>query len=306
MAKEWISQGQRPGVVLRALEINRSTYYYTIQAGSEVKRASTGRQAPGFGYKTDGSMVSDEQIKEWICEMIAGDGFAYGYLKLTWSLRREYSLVINKKKVYRLCKQMGVLRPQRKLKRHHPRRLSANREITGPNQLWETDLKYGYIPGERRFFFVINLLDVYDRSLVHNHIGLTATAEDAVTMLWQGLWKRQLLESGQKPVIRSDNGPQFIAHAFEDWCLQQGIEHERIPCKTPNKNAHIEAFHRILQDECLALHEFATFRQAYATVSEFGQYYNHRRIHSAIHYMTPEQFRTAYESKGARVLPIRV
>jgi len=227
-------------------------------------------------------------------------------LKLTWWLRRQYALVINKKKVYRLCKQLRVLTPQRTLKRRHPKRLTTNREITAPNQLWETDVKYGYVPGERRFFFIMSLLDVYNRATVHSHIGLSATAEDAVTMLWQALWKRQLLESDSKPVIRSDNGPQFISQAFENWCLEHGVEHERIPFKTPNKNAHIEAFHRILEDGCLSLHEFETFRQAYGEVAAFMEYYNERRIHSAIHYMTPHEFHRAYESNGVRVLPIRV
>ena len=307
VASEWITQDCRPGVVLRALEINRSTYYYCKrEPAADASDARGGRGLPGFSLKTDGAMVSDEQINEWICEVIAGDGFAYGYHKLTWCLRRQYSLVINKKKVYRLCRQMRVLRPQRKLKRRHPRRLTTNREVTAPNQLWETDVKYGYVPGERRFFFIMSLLDVYDRATIHSHIGLSATAEDAVTMLWQALWKRQLLESDSKPVIRSDNGPQFIADAFESWCLDHGVEHERIPYKTPNKNAHIEAFHRILEDECLSLHEFETFRQAYGEVAAFMEYYNQRRIHSAIHYMTPNEFHRAYESNGARVLPIRV
>ena len=62
---------------------------------------------------------------------------------------------------------------------------------------------------ERRFFFVMSLLDVYDRESVHSHIGLSATAEDAVTMLWQALWKRKLLMSAihktvfQKPITGS-------------------------------------------------------------------------------------------------------
>ena len=48
----------------------------------------------------------------------------YGYRKLTKMLRRQHQLVINKKKVYRLCKKMNVLRPQRKLKIKHPKRLA--------------------------------------------------------------------------------------------------------------------------------------------------------------------------------------
>jgi len=64
-------------------------------------------------------------------------------------------MVINKKKVYRLCKELNLLKPQRKLKPRHPKKLSRNREITGPNQLWEADIKYGYVYGEDRFFFVL-------------------------------------------------------------------------------------------------------------------------------------------------------
>ncbi len=54
--------------------------------------------------------IFDGQIEEWISEIIAGDGFAYGYRKITKVLQREYNLTINEKKVYRLCKKMNVLR----------------------------------------------------------------------------------------------------------------------------------------------------------------------------------------------------
>lgn len=61
--------------------------------------------------------------------------------------------------------------------------------------------------------------------------------------------KRQLFDrpTAGRPVIRSDNGPQFISHRFEEACESFGMIHERIPPKTPNKNAHIESFHSILE-----------------------------------------------------------
>lgn len=80
-------------------------------------------------------------------ELIEGDCFAYGYYKLTIALRKEYKLIINKKKVYRLCKELGILKHQREIKPKHPRRLARNRIVTAPNQLWEADIKYGYIAG---------------------------------------------------------------------------------------------------------------------------------------------------------------
>jgi putative transposase len=134
--------------VLRAVEVEHSTYYAYMNKTEMKPNHRVGRPEPGLSYTVHGKPVSDEQICEWIMELIAGEAAAYGYRKLTVRLRRLHQLVINKKKVYRLCKQMEVLRPQRKLKMKHPRKLANNRVITGSNQLWETDIKYGWIAGE--------------------------------------------------------------------------------------------------------------------------------------------------------------
>lgn len=63
--------------------------------------------------------------------------------------------------------------------------------------------------------------------------------------------KRGLYNKETNLVIRSDNGPQFISNKFQDTCKELKLEHERIPFKTPNKNAHIEAFHRLLNFDIL-------------------------------------------------------
>ncbi|NHN34774.1 IS3 family transposase [Paenibacillus agricola] len=159
--------------MLRVLEVERSTYYAHVNKAERKPIHRAGRPAPGYSYKTDGKLVSDEEICEWLMEFLAGEGAAYGYRKLTVLLKRRHQLVINKKKVYRLCKRLGVLRPQRKLKMKHPRRLANNRVITGSNQLWETDIKYGWVAGEHRFFFIMCILDVFDRAIITYHLGLT-------------------------------------------------------------------------------------------------------------------------------------
>lgn len=107
-------------------------------------------------------------------------GEAYGYKKLAAALQRNHSLVINYKKVYQLCRELDILRPQRRIKRNPPKRIAINRTVTAPNKLWEADTKYGYATGENRFFFVMPILDVCDRSVVDFHIGLSCEAADAV------------------------------------------------------------------------------------------------------------------------------
>ncbi|MED4600046.1 IS3 family transposase [Paenibacillus validus] len=276
--------------VLRIVGVARSTYYYQTSYKTAEKRVSEGRPIPGYSYTKQGTPVPDEQIQAWLLQFIENEGASYGYLKLTILLRRYYHLIINKKKVYRLCKAMKVLRPQRVKKIHYPKRLAQNRTVTASNQLWEADLKYGFITGEQRFFFILSIIDVYDRSIIDYHIGLRCEGKDAVQTLKQALWKRKHYATDQKPVIRTDNGPQFTSYAFQRACEELGIEHERIPNRTPNMNAHIEAFHRILQDECLSKHEFETYAEAYEEVAKFIRFYNETRIHSGIHFLSPHEF----------------
>jgi putative transposase len=274
------------GLVLRIVGVSRSTYYFQRAHVPKPRVYRGGRRIPGYSQTADGHKVSDEQIKEWIMDAIEGDGFNYGYVKLKIQIKNRYGLAVNKKKMYRLCKELGVLKPQRPLHSKYPRKLARNRSVTAPNQLWEVDIKYGYIHGENRFFFILSYIDVFDRQIVGHYIGLHCEAKDAVTTLKTALWKRKLLDGETCPVVRSDNGPQFISHAFEEACEELQIEHERIPPRTPNMNAHIESFHRLLEDDSLSKMEFEHYAQAYETVDNYMRWYNQTRIHSSIHYLS--------------------
>jgi putative transposase len=292
--------------VLRVVEIERSTYYAHVNKPERKTIHRVGRPAPGLSYTKDGIPISDLQICEWIMELIAGEGECYGYRKLTSRLRKLRRLVINKKKVYRLCKAMNVLRPQRKIKVKHPRRLANNRVIIGSNQLWETDIKYGWISGEQRFFFIMCIIDVFDRAIIAYHIGLTCEAKHLVQITQEALMKRQLFDKADKPVIRSDNGPQFTSHLFEEACDFYGVIHERIPPKTPNKNAHIESFHSILEFECYQRNEFETYQQTYHIVTTFIQHYNKVRIHGSIYDLSPHEYIVAIENQEVKPKEIKV
>jgi putative transposase len=157
------------------------------------------------------------------------------------------------------------------------------------------DLKYGYVAGEDRSFFVLSYIDVYDRQIVGYHIGLRCEAHDAVQALKTAFWRRQIIGiNNQRPVIRSDNGPQFVSLAFEQACERLGLEHERIPPRTPNLNAHIESFHRILEEGCLSGQEFDTYAEAYEAVDKYIRFYNQRRLYSSLNYLPPAEFHKRY------------
>lgn len=292
--------------VLRILKLPKSNYYYHKSRLGAEKQVNEGRKIPGYSLQQDGTKVADEQIQEWLMALILGEEQAYGYRKLTVMLRRNHNLVINKKKVYRLCKELSILREQRIIKSKYPRKLARNRVITASNQLYETDIKYGYIAGEDRFIYIQSILDVYDRNVIAYHIGLRCEATDVIRTLQTALFKRQCFNTDKKPVVRSDNGPQFISHAFAQACKTFEVEHERIPPRTPNMNAHIESFHRLLQDECLGRYDFESYAEAYDIITSYMTFYNERRIHSSIGDRSPAEFYRLNKTETIKIKEIRV
>ena len=63
-------------------------------------------------------------------------------------------------------------------------------------------------------------------------------------------------------------------------------------------NAHIESFHRILEDDCLSRYEFESYTQAYEAVVNFMDLYNNRRMHSSLNYLSPVEFHKVHVATG--------
>lgn len=239
-------------------------------------------------------------------ELVAGEEHGYGYEMLTECLRRQHGLMINKKKVYRLCKKLDLLHPQRRKKVHYPRRLARNHTITGSNQLWQMDIKYGYVAGYDQFFFIADMIDVFDRSIVGYYTGSSCDAPSVCAMVREAFSKRLGPDPCKKPVIRTDNGPQFVSKAFGELAEELTFVHERIPPKTPNMNAYIESFHAILEQWLFRKESFATFEEAFQTVDTFMEFYNHRRMHGSLDKRSPAEFMAWIAADAPDLTPYKV
>lgn len=277
--------------MLEIIDLSKSVYYYHKKEKEIIQEMNKSQGHPKSEYSITetGEKICNEEIKEYITKALDGEHFDYGYIRMTYHLREEYKLKINKKKVYRLCKELNVLKGKIEMNKRPKVPIAINRKVTKSNQLWELDIKYGYIQGEDKFFYICEVIDVFDRSIIEYHIGLTCKACEVVKLLKCAYQKRNASEGGIKPVIRTDNGPQFISNEFEFSCQELGLTHERIPCATPNKNAHIESFHSLLERYCLRRYIFKTYLEAYSTVGEYMDYYNKRRIHGSLK-KAPEVF----------------
>jgi len=294
----FIKQGHPKATVLRFAGVHSSTYYARLSSKNGVSSIlyNSGRPLPGYSWTQTGQKISDEQLQEWLMELIAGEEHIYGYKMLAECLRTQYHMIINNKKVYRLCKKLDILQPQRRKIIHYPRRLARNHTITGPNQLWELDIKYGYVTGLDHFFYIADMIDVFDRNLVGYYVGSSCKVKHVCNMVEVALAAR--IQPGQaNPIIRTDNGPQFVSKAFGEMCQGgERILHERIPPKTPNLNGHIESFHASLERDLMSKEVFYTFDEAFEAIHTYMEFYNNRRMHGNLKRRSPVAFLKGIEN----------
>lgn len=207
----------------------------------------------------------------------------FGYRRLHALLRRE-GWEVNHKRVYRLYveEQLWVR------KRHRKRRLSARRAPllvpTQANEVWSMDFVSDALASGRRFR-TLNIADDFTREAPAIEVDTSLGGVRVTRVLDRLKVERRLPRQ-----IRSDNGPEFISKAVEQWAYQNGVEWHFIEPGKPIENAYIESFNARFRDECLNENWFTSLADAKQKIEQWRQDYNHARPHSALGYRTPEEF----------------
>ena len=91
-------------------------------------------------------------------------------------------------------------------------------------------------------------------------------------------------------ILHSDLGSQYTSQAFEDCLGSKGILHSFSRKGNPYDNACTESFHSVLKKEEIYLHTYQDSNEARRAIFEYIEgWYNRKRIHSSIGYLTPQQ-----------------
>jgi putative transposase len=102
-------------------------------------------------------------------------------------------------------------------------------------------------------------------------------------------------QRGGAPVyVRFDNGPEFVAHAIDDWCRFNGTGAMFIDPGSPWQNAWIESFNGRLRDELLNSWRFDSLLEARVIIEDHRIDYNAQRPHTAHGDLTPTEFHLAW------------
>ncbi len=207
----------------------------------------------------------------------------FGYRRLQVLLERE-GQVINHKRVYRIYRAEGLAVRRKARKKIAARDRVQKPVVSAANQRWSMDFMSDQLASGRRFR-VLNVMDDFTRECLVMHVGTSITGADVARLL-----SNVLAERAQPAMIVTDNGPEFISKALEQWAHERGItQHFNRPGK-PIENAYIESFNGRVRDECLNLHWFQTLLQARLVVAAWHRDYNEVRPHSSLNNHSPHSF----------------
>ena len=217
----------------------------------------------------------------------------YGYRRI-WALLRNEGRRDNVKRIHRWWRKAGLKVPQ---KQHKKRRLgsSVNGIVGGRHRAEHIDHVWCYdfvkdqtVDGRTLKLFPIE--DEFTRECLSIDVARSITAKDVIETL------RELFQvRGAPKFIRSDNGPEFIAHAIKDWLKESNVGTLYIEPGSWGawENGYSESFNGRLRDELLNRELFTSLREAKLIVEDFRLEYNHRRPHSSLDYRTPAAFAAA-------------
>lgn len=280
VARMYIDEGHKVAKSLKAAGISPSSYYFVGKGGRR------GRSASEFTRKQDGTLVNNAVVLDEIRKLLSHEFVDYGYIKVTHWLRKRAGYLINKKKVYRLMREHKLLNPRRIIQRQP--RLWVQELVPQPDGVFEhleIDIKYLHIHGTRSNVMQLTVIDVKTRYVLGYMQGVSLRKEHVIR-LFEKIFA--VIELPKSYYVRCDNGSQFTAQLVRAFFeSRSGAKQEFCYPATPQQNAHIEAFHSIVQSVICDRFQFEDRKDLQDTMARFIEFYNTDRIHSGINYESP-------------------
>ncbi|HEY9815117.1 MAG TPA: IS3 family transposase [Candidatus Obscuribacterales bacterium] len=278
---------QEFGSIQRGCEVmglSRSTHYYrSKQPSAEAKKEAA-------------------DLRDRI-EQVVVEHPRYGYRRVTHELKRE-GWKVNHKRVARIMRQESL---QCQVKRRwvkttdsdHSYRVYPNRleglEVVRPNQVWVADITYIRIL--TGFLYLAVLLDLFSRKVIGWALSERIDAELTLAALEMAVEER---EPAAGCIHHSDRGVQYACHAYVEELKAAGMMISMAGKGNPYENAVAESFIKTLKYEEVYLWDYQTIEDVTKRIPYFlEEVYNQKRLHSALGYVTPNEYEQAWLARVA-------
>ena len=275
--------GHRVATMCRVLGVSPSGYY----AWRRRRRSEHWRR--------------DKELRGVIRGIHKASRGAYGVPRVHAELAAA-GVRVSRKRVARLMREEGLagasrrrgVRTTRADRGHRaaPDRVERRFWADGPDRLWVADITY--VPTWTGFVYLAVVLDVFSRKVVGWAMAHHLRTELVLAALNMALGQRHPTEV----VHHSDKGSQYTSLAFGKRCREMGVVTSTGSAGDCFDNAMAESFFATLECELIERQAFQTQAEARMAVFRFIEgWYNTRRRHSALGYLSPNEFERAAASR---------
>ena len=242
--------------------------------------------------------VGDTALLQRIREIHAASYATYGAPRIHAELRDE-GRHVGRKRVARLMRRARIAGISRRKwvrttirdERARPAPDLVERKFlaTEPNRLWVADITY--VSTLAGFLYLAIVLDAFSRRIVGWAMATHLRAELVLEALDMALaWRRP-----EDVIHHSDQGSQYTSVAFGQRCENMGVRPSMGSVGDAYDNAMAESFFATLECELIDRRRFRNPAEARREVFNFIEgWYNPRRRHSAIGYMSPINYERSY------------
>ena len=129
---------------------------------------------------------------------------------------------------------------------------------------------------------MLNVIDEFTHECLAIRVARKLKAIDVIDVL-----SDLFILRGMPSHIRSDNGPEFVAKAVQEWVTAVGAKTAYITPGSPWENGYVESFNGKLRDELLKGEIFYTLKEASILIEAWRRHYNTVRPHSSLGYRPP-------------------
>jgi putative transposase len=163
---------------------------------------------------------------------------------------------------------------------------------SAPNQKWVAD--FTYIWTAEGWLYAAAVLDLYSRRIVGWSMQDSMTSQLVADALMMAVWRR-----GKPAALlhHSDQGSQYTSEHFQELLKEQGITCSMSRAGEVWDNSAMESFFSSLKTERTSRKVYRSREQARADVFDYiERFYNPRRRHSTMGYVSPINFEKAQEA----------
>ena len=267
----------RIGKMAQVLSVTRSGYY------SWLKRSKSKAQ------------IANEQLFKQIKEIFNNNYQRYGSRRVWFELRLR-GVVCSRNRVARLMKKHDLKSKRHKkfkvtTKSKHnlpiaPNLLNRNFVAEQPDQVWVSDITY--IWTWQGWMYLCSILDLFARRVVGWAMSARVNQELVLSAMRQAIARRSPSDG---IIFHSDRGSQYASRAVNELLKKHKFRQSMSKKGDVYDNAVMESFFATLKSELVYPHFFRSRAEARSKIFEFIEvYYNRKRLHSSIGYMSPVGF----------------